>query len=75
MELNELASDRIEAIRRANALKSQEKIKQLTAEHLKKKSLGKEQQQSADPDVVMSDGEEDSKQAQDKPAKKNGKGR
>ena len=33
MELNEKAHERIEEIRRANALKSQQKIKQLTAEH------------------------------------------
>ena|ERR1719272_2374231 len=33
IELNERAHDRIEAIRRANALKSQAKIKEMTAEH------------------------------------------
>ena len=41
LELNERAQDRIEAIRRANALKSQQKIKELTAEHIKQGKGGK----------------------------------
>ena len=38
LELNEKAHERVEAIRRANAAKSQAKIKELTAEHQKKKA-------------------------------------
>ena len=33
LELNERAHERVEEIRRANAIKSQQKIKELTAEH------------------------------------------
>ena len=33
LELNEKAHERVESIRRANALKSQQKIKELTVEH------------------------------------------
>ena len=33
LELNELAHERVEEIRRANALKSQQRIKELTVEH------------------------------------------
>ena len=38
LELNEMAHERVEEIRRANALKSQQKIKELTKEHQKNKS-------------------------------------
>ena len=75
LELNEKAHERVEAIRRANAAKSQAKIKELTAEHQKKKA----QKGSGDGDVVMdSDDAEESKEnaaAKAKNGKPNGKGR
>ena len=68
LELNEKAHQRVEEIRRANAQKSQQKIKELTEEHQrqKKNALAKKD------DVVLDDsdgeGEEESKAA----GKKNG---
>ena len=59
LELNEKAHERVEEIRRANATKSQQKIKELTVEHQKKKNA------PVDPDVIMQgdsdDQEEESK--------------
>ena len=63
LELNQKAQKRIESIQRANALKSQAKIKELTAEHNKKKS----EKQSAtpqDPDTIMS-GDSDAEESKD----------
>ena len=76
LELNERAQGRIEEIRRANALKSQQKIKELTAEHKKQgkgSSEDKKRKQSVEQDVIMSgDSDEEEKKSEPKRAK-NGK--
>ena len=75
MELNEKAHERVEGIRRANALKSVQKIKELTLEHQKKKDA------AADPNTIMQDEEEVVKKPEESKiksmngVKKNGKQR
>ena len=73
MELNEKAHERMEEIRRVNAKKSQDKIKQLTVEHQKNKATPKAAK--ADPDTIMSgdDEPEESKEDRGSKGKKNGK--
>ena len=58
LELNELAHERVEGIRRANALKSVNKIKELTIEHEKLKKEGKTPAPVKDEDVIMASGDE-----------------
>jgi hypothetical protein len=60
LELNELAHDKLESIRRANAEKSVARIKELTIEHQKLKN-GPAVVKDDDPDVSMS-GEEETKE-------------
>ena len=70
MELNERVADRIGEIQRANALKSQQKIKQLAAEHAKNKTPNKKEE---DPDAIMDSDSEPEEAKEERPAKKNGK--
>ena len=56
LELNELAHDKLESIRRANALKSVQRIKELTIEHQKLKNAPTVVKDD-DPDVSMSEEE------------------
>ena len=78
LELNERAQDRIEAIRRANALKSQTRIKELTAEHIAAGKGGpkkekKSEKQVEEVDVIMDSDEEESKTQRAKPKKNGGR--
>ena len=78
LELNEKAQGRIDEIRRANALKSQQKIKELTAQHamLKKDKEAKKKTEAKAPSVVDDDVEmEESKSEPIKNGHKNGKKR
>ena len=61
MEINERAADRVHEIQRANALKSQEKIKQLTEEH--KKNKANKAKPVVDADVIMDSDEEEKKES------------
>ena len=74
LELNERAQGRIDEIRRANALKSQQKIKELTAEHQKVKGA-KKPAPAVDQDVIMDDESEEETKEERKDVKKNGKRR
>ena len=75
VELNEKAHERVESIRRANAIKSVQKIKELTVEHQKTKKDGKTTATTAgDPDIIDDENSgEESKVAKGKSAQKNGK--
>jgi len=61
VEINERAADRIQEIQRANALKSQQKIKQLAVEHMKKKGM------PVDPDTIMDNDSEGEESKQERP--------
>ena len=79
LELNERAQSRIDDIRRANALKSQQRIKELTAEHKKQKAAAAASGSTqAKEDAIMDDedssgDEEESKEERKSRPQKNGK--
>ena len=69
LELNERAQSHIDDIRRANALKSQQRIKELTAEHNKKKAAaagvsGKKAAASEDA-IMESSGDEEEEESKE----------
>ena len=77
LELNERAQSRIDDIRRANALKSQQRIKELTAEHKKQKAAAAAGSTQSKEDAIMDDDssgdEEESKEERKSRPQKNGK--
>lgn len=66
IEINERAAEKIQEIQRANALKSQQKIKQLAAEHLKSKANPVD---PVDPDTIMDNNSEGEERKTERPTK------